>query len=150
MDAERHNVWAAAALAVLAALYLMLFRPGYSVMGGGDFALYLAHAQAIADFRPYAATGFVFNPANAIMSPAAYPPGLPLLLAPLVAVFGIDLSAVRVVMLASLLAMLWGLHRLALPTLGPRWSAVLVLAAGLSPAILMRRDAIGSDLPFAA
>ena len=131
MDAERHNVWAAAALAVLAALYLMLFRPGYSVMGGGDFALYLAHAQAIADFRPYAATGFVFNPANAIMSPAAYPPGLPLLL-------------------ASLLAMLWGLHRLALPTLGPRWSAVLVLAAGLSPAILMRRDAIGSDMPFAA
>lgn len=152
MDAEagRENAWAAAALAVLAALYLVLFRPGYSVMGGGDFALYLAHAKAIATLQPYGATGFVFNPANAIMSPAAYPPGLPLLLAPLVAVFGIDLSAVRVVMLASLLAMLWGLHRLALPTLGPRWSAVLVLAAGLSPVILMRRDAIGSDLPFAA
>ncbi len=142
--------WAAAALAGLAALYLVLFRPGYSVMGGGDFALYLAHAQAIARFEPYLATGFVYNPANAIMSPAAYPPGLPLLLAPLVAVLGVDLTAVRVVMLASLLAMLWGLHRLALPTLGPRWSAVLVLAAGLSPALLMRRDAIGSDVPFVA
>ena len=100
MGAERQseagaNAWAAAALAMLAALYLVLFRPGYSVMGGGDFALYLAHAQAIATFQPYAATGFVFNPANAIMSPAAYPPGLPLLLAPLVAVFGIELTGVR-------------------------------------------------------
>ncbi len=150
MDAERENTWSTAALAVLAALYLILWRPGYSVMGGGDFALYLAHAQAIATLQPYGATFFIFNPANAIMSPAAYPPGLPLLLVPLVAVLGIDLNAVRLLMLASLLATLWGLHRLALPTLGPRWSAVLVLAAGLSPAILMRRDAIGSDMPFAA
>ena len=66
MDAERGNAWGAAALAVLVALYLVLFRPGYSVMGGGDFALYLAHAKAIATLQPYGATGFVFNPANAI------------------------------------------------------------------------------------
>ena len=51
MGAERQdeagaNSWAAAALVMLAALYLVLFRPGYSVTGGGDFALYLAHAQA--------------------------------------------------------------------------------------------------------
>lgn len=147
MAADR---WSAAAIAALAALYLVLFRPGYSVMGGGDFALYLAHARAIATLQPYDATFFVYNPANAIMSPAAYPPGLPLLLAPVIALFGLDLSAIRLVMLASLLATLWLLHRLALPSLGPRWSAVLVLAAGLSPAILMRRDAIGSDMVFTA
>jgi hypothetical protein len=139
-----------AALAGLTALYLLLLRTDYPVTGGGDFALYLAHARAIATFQPYNATFFVFNPDNAIMSPAAYPPGLPILLAPIVALFGLDLSAIRLVMLASLLLTLWLLHRLALPTLGPRWSAVLVLAAGLSPAILMRRDAIGSDMPFAA
>ena len=149
MAAERDR-WALAACLTLAVLYLLLFRPAYSVMGGGDFALYLAHAQAIAEWRPYAATGFVYNPANAIMSPAAYPPGVPLLLAPVIAAIGLDFTAIKLVMLASLLAMLWCLHRLALPSLGPRWSAVLVLAAGLSPAILMRRDAIGSDIIFAA
>src|SRR5690606_6911823 len=117
MAADR---WSAAAIAALAALYLVLFRPGYSVMGGGDFALYLAHARAIATLQPYDATFFVYNPANAIMSPAAYPPGLPLLLAPVIALFGLDLSAIRLVMLASLLATLWLLHRLALPSLGPR------------------------------
>ncbi len=148
MRAER--LLPVAALAGLAVLYLLLFRPGLSVMGGGDFALYLAHAQAMVQGRGYADTGFVFNPANAIMSPAAYPPGLPLLLAPVVAVFGLDGTAVKLLMLAALLAMLWGLHRLAEPTLGPRWSAVLVLAAGLSPAILMRLDAVGSDIVFAA
>ena len=148
MHAER---WLpAAALAALALLYLALFRPGLSVMGGGDFALYLAHAQALVQGRPYADTGFVFNPANAIMSPAAYPPGLPLLLAPVVAGFGLAAVPIKLLMLAALLAMLWGLHRLAEPALGPRWSAVLVLAAGLSPAILMRRDAVGSDIVFAA
>jgi hypothetical protein len=67
MRAERW--WPAAALAGLALLYLALFRPGLSVMGGGDFALYLAHAQAMVQGRGYADTGFVFNPANAIMSP---------------------------------------------------------------------------------
>jgi hypothetical protein len=148
MRAER---WLpAATLAGLALLYLALFRPGLSVMGGGDFALYLAHAQALAQGRAYADTGFVFNPANAIMSPAAYPPGLPLLLAPVVAGFGLAATPIKLLMLGALLAMLWGLHRLAEPALGPRWSAVLVLAAGLSPAILMRRDAVGSDIVFAA
>ncbi len=149
--ASRHaDLPAALACLLLAALWLVLFRPGYSVMGGGDFALYLLHAQALADARPYGETGFVYNPANAIMSPAAYPPGLPLLLTPVVALFGLDFTAIKLVMLAALLAMLWALHRLALPDFGPRWSAVLVLAAGLSPAILMRRDAIGADMPFAA
>ena len=146
MRAER-DVWALASCLALAALYLALFRPGYSVMGGGDFALYLSHAQAIAEGRSYAATGFVYNPANAIMSPAAYPPGLPLLLAPVVALLGLDFTAIKLAMLAAVLGMLWALHRLALPDFGPRWSAVLVLAAGLSPAILMRRDAIGADMP---
>ena len=148
MRAER---WLpAAALAGLALLYLALFRPGLSVMGGGDFALYLAHAQALVQGRPYGDTFFLFNPANAIMSPAAYPPGLPLLLAPVVAGFGLEAAPIKLLMLGALLAMLWGLHLLAEPTLGPRWSAVLVLAAGLSPAILMRRDAVGSDIVFAA
>jgi len=144
------DLLAALACLILAVLWLALFRPGYSVMGGGDFALYLLHAQALAEGRLYAETGFVYNPANAIMSPAAYPPGLPLLLATVVALFGLDFTAIKLVMLAALLAMLWALHRLALPDFGPRWSAVLVLAAGLSPAILMRRDAIGADMPFAA
>lgn len=147
MRAER--LLPAATLAGLALLYLALFRPGLSVMGGGDFALYLAHAQAWVQGRPYADTGFVFNPANAIMSPSAYPPGVPLLLVPVVAAFGLAATPIKLLMLAALLAMLWGLHRLAEPTLGPRWSAVLVLAAGLSPAILMRRDAVGSDIVFA-
>jgi hypothetical protein len=148
MRAER--LLPAAALAGLAVLYLALFRPGLSVMGGGDFALYLAHAQALVQGRGYGDTFFVYNPANAIMSPAAYPPGLPLLLAPVVALFGLAAVPIKLVMLAALLAMLWGLHKLAEPVMGRRWSAVLVLAAGLSPAILMRRDAVGSDIVFAA
>lgn len=144
------HVLPAVALAALAALYLALFRPGLGVTGGGDFALYLAHAKALAEGRPYGETFFTYNPANAIMSPAAYPPGLPLLLVPVVAAFGLAAAPLKLVMLAALLAMLWLLHLLARPTLGPRGSAVLVLAAGLSPALLMRREAIGSDIVFAA
>lgn len=147
MPAER---WLpAGALAGLTVLYLALFQPGHSVTAGGDFALYLAHARALAEGRAYADTAFVYNPANAIMSPAAYPAGLPLLLAPVVALFGLEATPIKLVMLGGLLATLWLLHRLAEPALGPRWSAVLVLAAGLSPAILMRRDAVLSDIVFA-
>ena len=47
----------------------------------GDFALYLMNARNIVLGLPYAKTAYLLNPDNAI-NPAAFPPGLPLLLAP--------------------------------------------------------------------
>src|SRR5262245_14683241 len=58
---------------------------------GDDFALYIAHARNLVEGTSYTDTKFVYNPANAWYSPRAYPPGFPILLAPVYALQGLDL-----------------------------------------------------------
>lgn len=70
----------------------------------GDYAQYLLHAQAIADGRPYSATGYIYNPAAGLIGPQTLPPGLPLTLAPLVAIGGVHTPLVRLLMILSVVA----------------------------------------------
>lgn len=140
--------WVAIALCCgFAVLYLATIRPAES-WGGGDFALYIMHAQNILAWRDYAATPFLFNPARAIMSPAAYPPGYPLLLAPVVALFGPSVRAAAGLSGLFMAASLYLLFRLARPALGARWALLLIVLAGLSPVLANHRDAVESDVPF--
>jgi hypothetical protein len=70
----------------------------------GDYAQYLLHAQAIAEGRPYSATGYIYNPAAGLIGPPTLPPGLPLTLAPLVAIGGVHTPLVRLLMIVSVVA----------------------------------------------
>ncbi len=137
------------ALSVLLAAYALLcvltLRPGQV---GGDFALYILHARNLALGVPYATTGFVYDPLNAIMSPASYPPGFPLLIAPVYAVAGLDLLAFKLVIVAALVALLPILYALFRPVTGPILAAVTSAAAGLMPDLFDRRDTIQSEIPF--
>jgi hypothetical protein len=67
-----------------------------------DFALYVSHARNLVEGTKYADTKFVFNPANSLYSPRAYPPGFPLLLAPVYAARGLDLQAFKAIVTLSL------------------------------------------------
>jgi hypothetical protein len=69
----------------------------------GDFAHYLLHAKAIAEGRPYADVGYLYHPAAGLIGPPTLPPGLPLTLAPLVALGGVHSPLVRLLMLGSVL-----------------------------------------------
>jgi hypothetical protein len=57
--------------------------------GGDDYAQYIKEAQNIAAGKPYYQSGYVFNKYNNCYSPPQYPPGFPLLLAPVVKHWGI-------------------------------------------------------------
>ncbi len=70
----------------------------------GDYAQYLSHARAITEGRPYGAIGYIYHPAAGLIGPPAYPPGLPLTLAPLVAIGGVHTPLVRLFMIASVVA----------------------------------------------
>jgi hypothetical protein len=52
--------------------------------GGDDYALYIKEAENISEGKPFYKTGFVFYDRNICYSPPQYPPGFPLLLAPIV------------------------------------------------------------------
>jgi len=68
-----------------------------------DYAQYLLHARAIIEGRPYAETGYIYHPGAGLIGPPAFPPGLPLTLAPLVAIGGVHTPLVRLLMVGSVL-----------------------------------------------
>src|SRR5215216_4627191 len=58
---------------------------------GDDFARYLEEARNIAEGRPYHYSTWIYDERNTVYAPPAYPVGYPLMLAPLVKIWGIQL-----------------------------------------------------------
>ena len=109
---------------------LATIRDGHN--WGDDFAHYITHAQNLASGRPYAATGYLFD-RSAFIAPQAYPPGFPILLAPVYRVFGLNLVAFKVVVVVTWTIALLLFCRLFAPALGPWYLAVWALLVGFHP-----------------
>src|SRR2546422_796036 len=134
-------------IAVLVGLfYLATIRTGHD--WGDDFALYIQHARNIGAGAPYAATGYIYNPHNPAIGPRTYPPGFPLLLAPVVAVFGLELQPMKVVVVLCFVGVLLMLPRVFQRDLPPRYTAALILVMGLNPYFWDFKDQVLSDIPF--
>src|SRR5688500_12534742 len=72
----------------------------------GDYAHYLLHAKALVENRPYSETGYIFTSANPHIGPVTLPPGVPLVIAPIVALDGVNSPWLRVAMVGTLCAFL--------------------------------------------
>jgi hypothetical protein len=110
--------------------------------------MYIHHAQNIVEGRPYAETGYIYNPAIPVYSPRMYPPVFPLLLAPVYKMFGLSLLPMKfeqvffIIVTLALLCMLWHRH------LGTGYCLALAAILGFSPALWWAKENILSDLPF--
>lgn len=115
-----------------------------------DYAHYLLHAEAIADGRAYTDIGFISTPLNPWVGPIAQPPGLPLLLAPLVALGGVRSPLIPVVLIGCTLAflMLAATYFRRREPWAVAWAVGLL--CGLQPAVLHLASQALSDLPFCA
>jgi hypothetical protein len=111
--------------AVLAAIHWSWTPPP----GYGDHAQYLAHARALIEGRSYTDIGYIYHPAAPMLGPRAYPPGLPLTLAPIVAAFGVDSVWNHVLMIVSVVLIAVFAYRRLLGVMAP-WQAAL--AVGLA------------------
>ena len=115
-----------------------------------DWAQYVGHARNIVEGRTYADTGYIYNPQRAIEAPASYPPGFPLVLAPIYAVFGADLVAMKVEQVGLLALALVLVGALLAPRLRTRWIVAIVALMALSPIVQAQTNAVLSDLLFLA
>ena len=61
---------------------------------GDDFAQYIKEALNLAHGKPYYLSAYIFNPHNTIYAPPQYPPGYPLMLIPIVSIWGISYRAI--------------------------------------------------------
>lgn len=143
-----HDAWPISLLiASIAVFYLLTIRHGHD--WSSDFALFVAHAKNLVTGVPYGLTGYVYNPNYSSHSPLSYPPVFSLLLAPVYAIFGLNLDAFKVTVIASFLIFLIAYYRYALYRLDQpvsRYGVIAVIASNLW--FWENKDLILSYYPF--
>jgi len=111
--------------------------------------MYIMNAQNLVNGTPYAQTGYVYNPATAYWGPQAYPPIFPLLLAPFVSIWGVDLMMLKLPVIFCAVAALFILNNKVLPKELPALSRIIfTIGLGLFPFYFFLTEEILSDLPF--
>ncbi len=135
------------ALAPFALLAVFPSIPGPGVRGD-DFAQYLMHAQALAQGRPYGDILYLYTSLNPWVGPAVAPPGLPVLLAPVLRFAGLAAVPWFMLSLALLFLALVGRYFVEQDN---AWIALgTLLICGLTEAIVYSATQALTDLPFAA
>jgi len=127
--------------------HLAAIRDG--IWYGSDAALYLIHARNIVEGQPYSETGYLVNPTHR-HSPATYPPLFPLMLAPIYAVAGLALHAMKVLVVATTALATAALYLLARRALPIGASLTVAWLFAFSPFIGWLKDDLASDIPFLA
>lgn len=115
-----------------------------------DYAQYLLHAQALADGRPYTDIGFIPSRLAPFGGPSARPPGLPLILAPVVAAGGTRSPMIPLLSIGLSLAFLVFAVRTFRDREPRELTMVVGLLSGIQPEMLHFAPQPLSDLPFAA
>jgi len=128
---------------VIGAGHVWALRPGHE--WGDDFALYLLHARNLVEGRPYAATGYLYNPHYPSLGPPTYPPVTPALLAPIYAAVGLNLEAMKLAMVAGYVAFLAIAYFLFRATLGPARATLAVVLVGCNWFSFQETNTIGAD-----
>jgi 4-amino-4-deoxy-L-arabinose transferase-like glycosyltransferase len=132
-------------LITIALFHSLTVRQGH--IWGDDFAMYVSHARNIVEGRPYAQTGYLFNPASPV-SPRMYPPVFPMLLAPVVKLFGLNLVPMKVEQVVFFVLALTAVYLFWRDDLTSKYALALVAIVGLSPHFWAAKDNVLSDLPF--
>ena len=130
-----------------AAFYILTIRGGHS--WGGDFSLYIAHAKNIATVKPYAETGYINNPYAQYLSPKIYPPIFPFILSPVYKIWGLNLYAMKVIVIISFIVFLLFYYRYCLERFNSPVSYLGAMATiAFNPIFWYTKDSIISDIPF--
>jgi hypothetical protein len=130
-----------------AVFYLLQLHNGHD--WGGDFSMYIHHAVNLVKGIPYSQTGYIYNPDTASYGPQAYPPVFPLMLAPFVFIYGVNLLVLKIPGILCFTIFLFFLNnRIAGTDLPEPIHFLLIGLIGFSPAFFFQSESILSDIPF--
>ena len=117
---------------------------------GGDWAQYMSHARALVEGASYGDIGYLFSPHAWVQGPPVYPPGLPLMLAPSVALTGSSLLLPRLLMHALLALFLFSVFRYFATSGDPNLALGTVAMLAASFLLASAQNVVGSDLGMCA
>jgi hypothetical protein len=145
-------------LLILALIILTAAALSFAMLTRGhpwwdDFASYVMQARAIlhGDMDEFVRrNAFTVQNSSYPPGPVAYPWGYPLLLAPVVAIFGIHALALKLVGIAFYALFLVVFYLLARTRLTENESLLLTAILAVNPMLLLANDLILSDIPFLA
>jgi len=63
---------------------------------GDDFAQYIKEGENIAEGKPFYQSGYIYNPLNHEYAPPFYPPGFPLVISPVIKIWGVNIKALLI------------------------------------------------------
>ena len=129
-------------VALVGAFYALTLRDGH--VWGDDFAQYILHAKNIAEGRSYSYLPLIINPFNYI-GPETYPPLLPLVLAPFYYLFGLDLTVMKLVLIAVFCAGLIFIGLVFRDRLPDSRRYALIVLFAMNPWLWEMKDAIQSE-----
>lgn len=115
---------------------------------GDDFAQYIHQAHNIVHGIPQSETGYIYNPNYPLLGPPSYPAGFPILLAPVVALFGNDILHLDLYISFFLFALALLTFHFLLRYYSALISALLVIILIYNPWTLNFKMEIMSDIPF--
>ena len=111
--------------------------------------MYLMQAINLVEGIPQTDTGYIYNPDFARNGPQTYPVGYPILLSPIIAIWGNDMAALS--MYQSVLAVIFGLSLFAF--LRRKFTAIFAIVGTAilvyNPWFLFFKRELMSDIPFA-
>lgn len=108
---------------------------------GDDFAQYIINARNVIEHKPYA-SGIMLD------NDVVYPPGLPLLLAPVLTIFGLKFKLLKVINILSWYLSLFFLYFILLRNESKRIAQMAVVFLALSSYFFVYKQNVLSDLPF--
>ncbi len=132
------------AIVAICIFYLLTIRAGHH--WGDDFSMYIQHAKNIAEGVNYRNSNYIYCPPY--VGPNFYPPILPLLLAPIIKLFGLNLTAMKVELILVFALSLFMLVQVVKDFLPRDWQLALVLLVGFNPYYWSVKEGIESEVPF--
>jgi 4-amino-4-deoxy-L-arabinose transferase-like glycosyltransferase len=125
--------------------YISTLCPGHN--WGDDFSAYINGAKNIVEGKSYTLTGFIVNPSRQI-GPGSYPPLTSLCLAPLYAVFGMNISVFQLTGIFFFLLFLIIFWRFIRGGFSDVYAIVLLIFVAMNPVFWSFKNNVLSEYYF--
>ena len=142
------NKWTIYFLLLLISIPLFFLNVRDVHLWGDDYSQYIKEGQNFAKGLPYYQSTYVYNNLNHEFGPPSYPPGFPLMLAPIINIFGISIRPMLYLIAACLAGLLFAMYDWFRKFMGPLSALCLATAGVYSGYVIDLKSNILADLPL--